>query len=233
MKLSSFKVSAIVDGEEMTIFPVLIETSNGKYLVDCGYEDTVDAFVSELQKLGVNLSDLSGVIVTHDDIDHLGGLYELKKRCLHLKVYCGIHEKNSVAGIIKSERLLQAERMLETMPDKLKPWGLAFIRRLEGIKRCAVDKPLVDNEVIDDEIVVIHTPGHTKGHISLYIPQEKAVITGDALVYMNGKLDIANPNYTLDVKAALESAEKIRNLKPEKLFCYHGGVIEDLIDKYS
>lgn len=226
MNLTSFKINAIVDGEEMTIFPVLIETSNGKYLVDCGYEETVDAFISALRNQGVNLSDLNGIIITHDDIDHLGGLYELKRQNPHLKVYCGTHEKYSVTGTVKSERLLQAERLLETMPDKLKPWGLAFIRRLESIKRCEVDEPLEDNEVIDNEIVVIHTPGHTKGHISLYIPLEKAVITGDALVFINGKLDIANPHYILYVEAALESAEKIKNLKPERLFCYHGGVID-------
>lgn len=226
MKLIPFRIDAIIDNEETTICPVLIETANGNYLVDCGYEETVDELIAGLQNLGTDLSSLNGIIITHDDIDHLGGLYELKKRNPHLKVYCGSHEKDSVAGVIKSERLVQAERLLEGMPARLKPWGLEFIRRLESIKRCAVDKPLEDNEIIANDIVVIHTPGHTKGHISLYIPGEKTVITGDALVIVNGKPDIANPNYTLDMKRTLESVEKIRNLKPERLICYHGGVIE-------
>lgn len=226
MKLTPFRIDAIVDDEEITIFPVLIETANGNYLVDCGYEETVDELIAGLQNLGIDLSGLNGIIITHDDIDHLGGLSELKKRKPNLKIYCGSHEEDSVAGVIKSERLVQAEHLLEGMPARLKPWGLEFIRRQESIKRCGVDQSLEDNEVFANDIVVIHTPGHTKGHISLYIPTEKTVITGDALVIINGKPDIANPNYTLDLKRAHESVEKIRNLKPERLICYHGGVIE-------
>lgn len=226
MKLTPFKIDAIVDDEDITIFPVLIETANGNYLVDCGYEETVDELIAGLQNLGIDLSGLNGIIITHDDIDHLGGLYELRKRNPRLKVYCGSHEKDSVAGAIKSERLVQAQHLLEGMPARLQPWGLEFIRRQESIKRCGVDQSLEDNEVFVNDIVVIHTPGHTKGHISLYIPAEKTVITGDALVIINGKPDIANPNYPLDLKKTLESVEKIRNLKPERLICYHGGVIE-------
>jgi len=227
MKLTPLRINSIVDNEEITIFPVLIETANGNYLVDCGYEETVDELTAGLQSLGVDLSGLNGIIITHDDIDHLGGLDELKKRNPRLKVYCGSHEKDSVTGVIKSERLLQAERLLEGMPTRLKPWGLEFIRRLESIKRCKVDKSLEDNEIFGNDIVVIHTPGHTKGHISLYIPGERTVITGDALVIINSKPDIANPNYTLDMKKAMQSVEKIWSLKPERLICYHGGVIED------
>lgn len=231
MKLTPIKINTILDNEEFIFFPVLIETENGNYLVDCGYEETVDKLISELQNLGIDLHNLNGVIITHDDIDHLGGLYELKKRNPNLKIYCGSHEKPSVAGLVKSERLIQAENLLKSILAKLKPWALEFIHRLESIKRCDDVIALEDNTLFENELVIIHTPGHTKGHISLYYPREKTVIPGDAIVFINGKLDIANPNYTLDIHKALESVEKIKNLKPQKLICYHGGIIEDDLDK--
>ena len=70
------------------------------------------------------------------------------------------------------------------------------------------------------------TPGHTKGHISIYLPECSTLITGDALVLEDGRLTIANPQYTLDLERANESAEKIRALDVKTIICYHGGVGE-------
>ncbi len=241
MKLTVLKIEKTIEGENVVVFPVLIQNEHRNYLVDCGYEETHEEFKSKLKALGIEMKNLTGVIITHDDYDHLGGMRYLKQDNMNLKIYCGEHEKDSISGIIKSERLVQAESSLDSIPEEHRNWALNFIHKLKGIQRFKVDKVLADNEFIENKIVVIHTPGHTKGHISLFYPKEKTVIAGDSVIIENGELDIANPSFTLDMEQALKSVEKIKNLNPHKIICYHGGVIdeninmklENLIERYK
>ncbi len=96
-------------------------------------------------------------------------------------------------------------------------------------------------EYCEHGILVVHTPGHTKGHISLFHPKTKTLVAGDSMVIENGKLNIANPSFTLDIKSAVKSLEKIKKLNPCKIICYHGGILEEdineklteLIDKFK
>ncbi|RIH66668.1 MBL fold metallo-hydrolase [Mariniphaga sediminis] len=241
MKLNVLKIEKIIDGENKVIFPVLIQNENRNYLVDCGYEETFEELKSELESFGIGINDLTGVIITHDDYDHLGSLKLLKKDNVNLKIYCGEYEKDSVSGITKSERLIQAESTLDDMPTEYKDWSINFIQKLKNVQRVSVDKELVDMEYFERDIIVIHTPGHTKGHISLFYPKTKILIAGDSLVIENEEFNIANPSFTLDIKSAIKSVEKIKGLNPHTIICYHGGIMDrdinnkltELIDKYK
>lgn len=241
MKLTVLKIEKTIDKENVVLYPTLIQNAGRTYLVDCGYDETPDEFENEIKKLGITITDLKGVIVTHDDHDHLGGLRYLKQKNQNLEIYCGEHEKDSVSGLIKSERLIQAESSLACIPEEFKSWAQNFIRKLKNVRRFNVDKVFKDNDTFEDTIKIIHTPGHTKGHIALFCTEEETLIAGDSLVIENGKFNIANPSYTLHMEQAIESVEKIRKLNPRKIICYHGGVMETnigenlqmLIDKYK
>lgn len=241
MKLNVLKIEKIIEGENKIIFPVLIQNEERNYLVDCGYEETFEELKSELESLGIGIKDLTGVIITHDDYDHLGSLKLLNQGNINLKIYCGEYEKDSVSGMIKSERLIQAESTLEDMPAEYKDWAINFVQKLRKVQRVNVDKGLVDMECFERDLIVIHTPGHTKGHISLFYPKTKILIAGDSLVIENGEFNIANPSFTLDMKSAIKSVKKIKELNPSKIICYHGGIMDreinnklaGLIDKYK
>ena len=205
---------------------MLIRAETGNYLVDCGYEETVGQLIEKLREAGVGESALTGLIITHDDHDHMGGVAELKRLNPGLKIFCGTEEAMSVQGRVKSERLIQAENSLDSMPDRARKWALSFIEMLRNTPKVPVDVLLGDGDEVVEGIVAISTPGHTKGHISIYLPGSSTVITGDALVLENSRLTIANPQYALDVERANESAEKIRALDAKTIICYHGGVGE-------
>ncbi|MEZ4809263.1 MAG: MBL fold metallo-hydrolase [Allomuricauda sp.] len=231
MKLTTLEVKIDIGGKLETIHPVLIQTKDKNYLVDCGYEETFESLQHQLQLHGVSINDVTGVIITHDDIDHLGGLKPIKAHN-NVTVYCSDIEKDSVSGTIKSERLVQAEASLDKIPAEYRTWALDFIAQLKGIQRYKVDHVLKGNDLFEREILIVNTPGHTKGHISLLFQKEGTLIAGDAMVIDdNGDLDIANPQFTLDLDSALISIEKIKSLKPKKIICYHGGIIEAEIDK--
>ena len=226
MKIITFKIEKVLDNGRIILYPTLIQVNNKYYLIDCGYEETFDEFVAALDTLGVSIEDLHAIIISHDDIDHLGALHLFKNINKGLFIFCNEIEEPSVSGKIKSERLVQAESSLVQIPEDYKSWAIDFIQRLKCIQRLEVDFTLKDNDKIEQDIVVINTPGHTKGHISFYISSESTVIANDAIVIEGDELDIANPTYTLDIYQAVKSVEKIRDLKPHKLICYHGGIME-------
>ena len=226
MTITPLPLTHTIDGVAYTVHPVLIGAEAGNFLVDCGYEETAGQLIEKLREAGVGESALTGLIITHDDHDHMGGAAQLKRLNPGLKIFCGAEEAMSVQGRVKSERLIQAENSLDSMPERARGWALAFIEMLRNTPKVPVDVALGDGDEIADGIIAVSTPGHTKGHISIYLPECSTLITGDALVLEDGRLTIANPQYTLDLERANESAEKIRALDVKTIICYHGGVGE-------
>lgn len=224
MTITPLPLTHTIDGVVYTIHPVLIGVAAGNFLVDCGYEETAGQLIEKLREAGVGESALTGLIITHDDHDHMGGAAELKRLNPGLKIFCGAEEAMSVQGRVKSERLIQAENSLGSMPERARGWALAFIEMLRNAPKVPVDVTLGDGDEIAEGIIAVSTPGHTKGHISIYLPECSTLITGDALVLEDGRLTIANPQYTLDLEKANESAQKILNLNAQTVICYHGGV---------
>jgi len=98
---------------------------------------------------------------------------------------------------------------------------------LESLKS-KVDKTVDDGEVLSycGGITVIFTPGHTPGHIGLYLNQYKTLITGDALNVVDGQLVGPNAEFTPDMDTAKKSLEKFTQYDVETVICYHGGVYQ-------
>ncbi|MGG3523797.1 MBL fold metallo-hydrolase, partial [Bacillus pseudomycoides] len=102
--------------------------------------------------------------------------------------------------------------------------GKWFIQQLKNLKHVSIDEKVHDGDLIlDYKCRVVATPGHTSGHISLYFQSLKSVITGDAAVNKEYELIIANPHFCLNAEKAQQSLRKIKNLKAETYYCYHGG----------
>jgi len=80
-------------------------------------------------------------------------------------------------------------------------------------------------------LTVIHTPGHTPGHVSLYHQASKTLIAGDALVIHNGELQPSSPYSTVNMVQALQSLEKFTPFDIETVICYHGGLMRGDINK--
>ena len=64
----------------------------------------------------------------------------------------------------------------------------------------------------------------TTGHISLYLREDKVLIAGDAICYEEGRLDICNPRFTLDMEKTMESIKKLETYEINEIICYHSGI---------
>ncbi|PGV58196.1 MBL fold metallo-hydrolase [Bacillus cereus] len=224
MKIIELPIEFEFNEAKQCIYPSLLIVNNELTLVDTGYINFLPLIEDAIVKLGYEMENLKNIIITHYDDDHIGSLYDFKMKYPHINIIASEIESNYINGEIKSERLVQAEEMLECMPNGEKEFGKWFIQQLKNIRHISVDEKVNDGQMIlNNECQIVATPGHTSGHISLYFPNLNCVITGDAAVQENRELVIANPNFCLDLEKAEESLKRIKNLKAVTYYCYHGG----------
>jgi len=67
----------------------------------------------------------------------------------------------------------------------------------------------------------VDTRGHTAGHVSLFLPGERALIAGDALNNRNG-LSGSAPEHTADASDARAAVNTLAALLPESIVFGHG-----------
>jgi len=122
---------------------------------------------------------------------------------------------------ISPERMAQFSEHLSYLPEERRE---AVLETFENA-RARVDRTLRDGEKLPycGGMIVIHTPGHTPGHISLYLEQSKVLVAGDALNVSDGRLVGPNPQLTPDIDQATGSLKKLARYDIETVVCYHGG----------
>jgi len=227
MEIIELNIAYEVDGRADAIHPSLIAAEHTLALVDTGYPGFLPRIEREIARHGYNAADLTHIIVTHYDIDHIGALHDFKARYPGIRIVASEREADAIGGRRKAERLVQAENMQEHLPEEQREFGLWFIRQLQGLKHVPVDETVRDGDsLFGGRCRVIATPGHTPGHISLHIPELDSVIAGDAAVNENGRLAVANPQFCLDPVRAEKSLDKLRSLRAARYFCYHGGKLD-------
>ena len=80
-----------------------------------------------------------------------------------------------------------------------------------------------------DEILglqVVATPGHTPGHISVFDPAARLLVTGDAVVNQEGGLSRPSEQYTEDMGTAEASIKKLAGLTFDTVLVGHGDPVE-------
>ncbi|WP_338594950.1 MBL fold metallo-hydrolase [Paenibacillus sp. Y5S-9] len=186
------------------IHPVLIWDEEMVVLIDTGFPGQYDDLRIALEKIGVPISRLKAVILTHQDVDHIGCLPEILQECgSQVKIYAHALDKPYIEG----------------------QFPLLKDGHLEHPPMGKVDETVTDGQVLPfcGGIRVIHTPGHTPGHISLYLMGSKTLIAGDSMYSVDGRLGGIHEPTTLDIETARCSLKKYMELDISSVICYHGG----------
>ncbi|MBY8914000.1 MBL fold metallo-hydrolase [Bacillus sp. YC2] len=211
-----------------SITPVLLQDEHDTILIDCGYPGFINHLQEASARKGISLHSLTKVIATHHDIDHIGSLAALHRSHPDISVTAHEREAPYIDGSKKSLRLEQAESTFCSLQEEEKPYAKQFIRSLQSVEAAPVHRTVTDGELLPwcGGIRIVATPGHTPGHISLYLPAEKTMVAGDAVVIEDGKLNLANPRYTLHMNDAVRSVRRLLDYDIRQLICYHGGLFK-------
>lgn len=232
-----------LNGKEEKLYPVLIHSGAELILVDCGYPHQLPVLEKVLLEKGINPTAITLLILTHHDIDHMGTAAAWKRKYPHTAILAPAEETDYINGAEKSPRLIQAETSLDNLGDEQKIFAHQFIGFLNSLEPVEIDRLLTNGDYPDmlGNVEVVATPGHTPGHISLYIRDSGTMIAADAVVIENGHLNIANPHYSLNLQQAIQSVNRLRNYEITELICYHGGLfsgnvqdaLNELIEEYQ
>jgi glyoxylase-like metal-dependent hydrolase (beta-lactamase superfamily II) len=161
------------DSRPIAVYAALLKGENGgrNILVDCGVSYNYPDVEQLCSEAGISLSDLSIVINTHCHADHAGCDSVLKEQNPSLKFW---------AHPLGARLLADKDLHFATRPV---PY---FHYLMDG--NIIVDRMLSGGETIEITgypVNVIHTPGHSADSISLYLPKERMLIAGDAVINMN------------------------------------------------
>ena len=177
-------------------------------LVDPGFGSDVLETERLLQEAEVPPQSLSLIVNTHYHSDHIGGNSALQKR---YSLPIAAHRWDAALVNQRDREVCGAE----WLNQPVEPYQ--------------VNRPLSEGDEIDTGSAVfqvLHTPGHTLGHISLYAPSEQIVICGDVV----HKDDVAWINTFLEGPDALQrelmTLDRLAYLPLRLAYSGHGPVIE-------
>ena len=148
-------------------------------LVDCGVKRAPAKIVSALATIGRTPADVNRIVLTHAHSDHAGGAAQMVQRSNVDGVMVHADDAEFISTGTGAPR--DASVRLGAMFSRVPGGGFAPVD---------VNEHLHDGAMIDvaGGIRVLHTPGHTPGHISLLHEPTGVMITGDAIWNMRSRL---------------------------------------------
>jgi glyoxylase-like metal-dependent hydrolase (beta-lactamase superfamily II) len=199
------------------IFPVsayLVREDDGFTLVDTTIPGSGGAIAAIARNLG---APIVRIVLTHAHMDHVGSADALHAALPGAELLASARDARFLAG----ERTLDAD---ETNG------------KLRGAYSTIQTRPsrlLEDGDRVGS-LLVVSSPGHTPGHISVFDQRDGTLIAGDAFQIAGGIAvsGTVRPLFPFPAMAtwyklaALETARRLVALNPSRLAVGHGRVLE-------
>ena len=194
-------------------------------IVDPGPSTSLEGLEAGLAELGVGLSDIRHVLLTHVHLDHAGGTGHLVSRMPHLEVH--VHT-DGAAHMVDPERLVASTRrtfgeahdrlwgdVTPVPKERIRAWDPAGRLPVPGVRAFA-------------------TPGHISHHVSFLAEADGFLVAGDALGVI---LAPGAPTYpptpppAIDVPAWLDTLRGLESVDPDGFGVSHFGIHDDFGDR--
>jgi glyoxylase-like metal-dependent hydrolase (beta-lactamase superfamily II) len=196
-------------------------------LLDTGCAPDPERFVFPyLKTIGLSPHSIDLVINTHPDLDHSGGNHAMKTANPRVLLSCGDADR----GLIEDPQVMWnrrynafAERHGLQYDDTTRAWIFEMLGAAQK-----VDFTWAGGETLrlgEDWLVeILHTPGHSAGHLSVFDPRSGTLLSGDA-VQGSVYLDIFGipalcPTY-LNVDTYLFTIRYLESLRLKQLATCH------------
>ncbi len=232
--LAALELEPNVPNVKGCMHPVLVWDEREAVLIDTGLPGQEKTIFELMVREGVDPERLTKIIITHQDMDHIGGLAGIagtlngrRQAGSRIEVLSHEIEKPYIQGDLMpikftKEMIEKLNKQLAELPEDQR----SGYKSMFSDNKPEVTDTLAHNQELDccGGITVIHTPGHTTGHICLYLKKYKTLIAGDALNNFDSELSGPNPVYTYDMKQAHESLSLLKVYDIQRVVCYHGGL---------
>lgn len=168
-----------IPGHPLVCHVLLVESEAGLVLVDTGFGvkdceqpdrigpsrhllrpalSSTETAARQIESLGMRTEDVRHIVVTHFDLDHIGGIADFPQAKIHVtadEFHAAVHHPSLFERIrYRSVQWSHGARIVEHRPVG-EPW-----------RGFAVAQPL---DEIDPGIVLIPMPGHSRGHAGVAV----------------------------------------------------------------
>jgi glyoxylase-like metal-dependent hydrolase (beta-lactamase superfamily II) len=195
-------------------------------LVDTGIDETPGRFLRPyLAQIGLEPAQIRFVVNSHADYDHTAGNRSLVELAPQALVMCHLLDRAMVEDM---------ERILRDRYDEMGPGhGFYESEAAKAAMRATartvpVDVALAGGERIRLgsawEVEVWHTPGHSRGHLSLFDPRSRSLMICDAALYhavLRADGAAAFPPTYRYVESYLATIQRLQAASPQWLLTSH------------
>lgn len=169
---------------------VYLVTGSHLFLIDTGLPGQEHRICKYLKAIGIEPSALHGIVLTHYDVDHVGSVVALQQLA-NCPIYAHSLEIPYILGQVKR--------------PGIKSWLPMATRLVYGKLMAPTDLRSLGNSDLFEGWEIIHTPGHTPGHIAFY--RNGIAIVGD--LFQGGELRFAPSFFTWNTDKLKKSAQII------------------------
>ncbi len=211
------------------IASALLESQGELALIDPGPTSRLGNLEEGLASLGLSVSDLTMIVLTHIHLDHAGATGTLVRMNPSLQVV--VHERGTPHLVDPSRLMKSATRVFGSEMERI--WG-----NFESVPSDRITS-LQGGETVslgNRKLEVVYTPGHASHHVSYFDKSTGVAFVGDmGGIRMSNRACVlpVTPPPEIDVEKWMSSIEKIREWQPELLFLTHFGAAHPVDEHFD
>lgn len=201
----------------------LVHQNEKAILVDAGMPGHGNKILEKIESVGLTPDSIALIVITHSHQDHIGGIHEVR------------HLITAPVAIQKEDApYLQEGKSAPVIPQS--GLGTLLVNASGAGSEREIIPPLFPQITVDEEYsldefgfegTLLHTPGHTAGAMSVYLPKAKAACIGDLVMrslFIFGRPGL--PKIAESQETVKKSLRKLLDLGVESFYASHGGMIK-------
>lgn len=191
-------------GRKPSCHSYLVRGNKKNMLIDTGLPQYSEYITACLASLGLKLSDIHLVILTHEHIDHIGSA--------PLFADSSVIAAHTLAAnkIALQDEFVMMNRHFSSESDPFQ------------VDWCMEGESTI--ELGNYSFRIIHTPGHSSGCICVYEPEKRFLFTGDTIMAGGGIAGIFGSGSISDY---IKTLKKLSALRVDEFYPGHGWLSKD------
>lgn len=178
------RIQCNFDGSRMAFVHLFVGEEAALLVDTCCAHNPQQEILPYMNQIGLDTAKLKYIVISHSDLDHQGGCRPMREAAPHAVLMCHNLDQpwiDSTEALIRGRYMqFDADHGYETSDETIAGMhAITFSHpvdmTLEGGERFRLSA--------DWTIEVMHTPGHTWGHLSVFDPRSKTMAAGEAALW--------------------------------------------------
>ncbi|PMC37900.1 MBL fold metallo-hydrolase [Bacillus sp. UMB0899] len=239
IKYDGYRIGIPVPFPMKYVYCYLFKQNDGYTMIDVGlnYSEAREAWAKVFEFLTIQFSDIKTIYLTHFHPDHTG-LAGWMQELTGADVYMNDIDAEMMERVF-GENSVQTVKLKEMILNHGVPEQLSekIIMHMEKLRKSVLPLPKLKKIGLEVQFghkiwKVIHTPGHSSGHVCFYQEDDKTMISGDMI------LDKITPNISVWPGASqkplhdyMGSLRMLKTLSIKTAYTAHHVSIEQVNDR--